>query len=104
MSEDLYNWTHVFNKSYREPSAVEMPDGRLMIAYVSNISGNDDIWVDIIDLNTIEECDSGLWHDIRAFYSGMPVIAIPLTVVIILVPSVVGVLLYRRKNRRKEER
>jgi hypothetical protein len=49
MSDNLSNWTKILAKSYYEPNAIELADGKIMIAYTTNNSGNDDIWIDIID-------------------------------------------------------
>ena len=46
LSNNLTNWRNVFSSGYNEPSAVDLGDGRIMIACVRD----GDIWVDIVDL------------------------------------------------------
>ncbi|MCK4718756.1 MAG: hypothetical protein KAT70_08815 [Thermoplasmata archaeon] len=100
MSEDLVNWTHVLNKTYRDPSIVEMEDGRLMVAYVSNVSGSDDIWVDIVDLRD-EPPVTDQGEDLGAIMA-KPVVWMPLAGGVTFVALAVGLHLRRGVDRHGE--
>jgi len=95
LSDDLVNWTHVLNKSYEQPSAVQMDDGRIMVAYVKD----GDIWVDIVDLGLGEDdnCDDCVFRVIGNFFVENALVAIPAVVVTVGVSVSVGYLLKRRR-------
>ncbi|GEM_PF-6188697 len=96
LSDDLVNWTHVLNKSYEQPSAVQMDDGRIMVAYVKD----GDIWIDVVDLGLGEEdnCDDCVFWAIGNFFVENALVAIPAIAVAVGTSVFVVYLLKRRRT------